>query len=91
MTNRKQTSLEHQAVAHMARNLAEIHDELAALTSAGHFDESLLELQGRRSWRLMEVLGEALNEMDAVTEEDMAFVSPIFEAGRQMREGRYDD
>jgi len=66
----------------MAKALAEIHEQVA-LTIHLHPDDVMLDFRGTRSRYLMEMLGDALNNMDAVADED-AWMNPVFEQARKM-------
>jgi TRAP-type uncharacterized transport system substrate-binding protein len=79
----KQISDQCRVVAHMARALAEIHDDYATIFVSGDKGpEDIADLVGKRTASLMETLGDILNGMDAVTEED-EWTHPIFrEANR---------
>jgi len=78
---RKQIAAQYRAVAFLARNLADVHDDLAPAIEHGSCD-SIASIQGPRSAAIMEVLGDILNGMDAVDEEDR-WLNPIFEAAHQ--------
>jgi len=79
---RRQVVAQCRAVVRMADNLAELYDAKAALfqLGAGPIDD-ILDIVGRESGRHMEALGDILNGMDAVTEDDEAATAAAF-AGR---------
>jgi hypothetical protein len=79
---REQTDQQYKAVAHMARSLAEVHEQTRFVMP--HQPRGVLELQCRRSAEIMEILGDALNAMDAVDEEQDGWITPIFERAHQI-------
>ena len=66
-----------KVVAHMAGVLAKVHGDYEKLVRAGCF-ETLLDTVGKRTSELMEDLGDILNGMDAVSEDD-DWTHPVFE------------
>jgi hypothetical protein len=78
---RKQVAEQYRVVVHLANALACVHQDLIPLIQDGCGDE-LLDLRGERSARIMEVLGDILNGMDAVTEEDN-WTAPIFDGAHK--------
>lgn len=79
---RAQIAAQYRAVAFMARNLADVHDQLAPSIEQGHAD-SIASIQGPRSAAIMEILGDILNGMDAVDEEDAA-LDPVFAKAHEL-------
>lgn len=75
---RKQIAAQYRAVAHLARSLAEVHDDLVGAIEEGACDR-IAWIQGPRSAAIMELLGDILNGMDAVDEDDR-WLDPIFHA-----------
>lgn len=71
-----QVVAQYRVVAHMARALAQVHEDIAGLMEAGG-GLSLTEMWGERSASIMDTLGNILNGMDAVSEDD-EWVNPIF-------------
>lgn len=67
-----------RAVAALARTLAEVHEARALIVNN---DPALAAVIGESSAEIMEWLGDTLNNMDAVSEED-AWLDPIFEAAQ---------
>ena len=61
---RAQVAAQYRAVAHMARAIAEVHEEAASIFCYPASDDLLLTT-GSRSHRIMEILGDILNGMDA--------------------------
>ncbi len=80
---RKQVAAQCRAVAHMARTISEVYDDIAKMheSGPGGWDE-LTEIRGQRTAELLEELGDILNGMDAVTDED-AWVHPILEEAQR--------
>jgi hypothetical protein len=82
---REQVVKQLKAVAHLATALAEVSGQLAkgyADPTAASFD-GIVEMTGERTAHQMEVLGDMLNGMDAVTDED-EWLTPIFDAAHKM-------
>lgn len=73
----EQVASQCRVVAHLARALAGVFEDKATLIADGRLT-SIVPSIDRRSYALMETLGDILNGMDAVTDED-AWVNPIFE------------
>lgn len=71
----KQVADQCRAVRHMAEALAKLHDDYAIMFDSGAA-ENLVDQVGKRTAGLMETLGDILNGMDAVTEED-DWITPI--------------
>jgi hypothetical protein len=81
---RKQVAAQCRAVVRMADNLAEVYDAKAVLFNLGAGPgDDLLDIVGKESGRHMDVLGDLLNGMDAVTEDDEAATAAAF-AGRSL-------
>lgn len=77
-TNLRQVADQCRAVAHMATVIADVHSDLAKLFAAGGgAPADIAGSVGERTARLMEYLGDVLNGMDAVSEED-EWTAPIF-------------
>jgi hypothetical protein len=76
---REQVVAQYRVVAHLARQIALVHEQMAE--TYAHPDvpmtESGVDLSGRWSASRMETLGDMLNNMDAADPED-AWVTPIF-------------
>ena len=73
----EQVADQYKVVAALAANLKEVHEQLEPTIRQGMLG-SIRDIQGERSAHIMEVLGDILNEMDAVAGED-AWMNPIFE------------
>lgn len=78
---RAQVAAQAHVVAALARNLAGVHEAHAEILEAGPC--SLVTMWGVRSAALMEKLGDILNGMDAVSEED-AWMQPVFQAAQTL-------
>ena len=78
---REQVIRQHRVVAHLANSLSILHFELADLHRHTR-EEGILEMVGARTARLMELLGDALNGMDAADPDDK-WMDPIFERAHQ--------
>jgi hypothetical protein len=81
---RQQVADQYRVVAHLAKVMAGVHDQLASVieSGAGAID-SILDIQGERSAMIMEYLGDTLNAMDAVDETD-AWTGPVFAEAQRL-------
>jgi hypothetical protein len=79
---RAQIADQYRAVAALCRNLGMVHEQLVTAIEQGACDD-IATIQGPRSAAIMEVLGDILNGMDAVDEEDR-WLDPIFEKAHQL-------
>lgn len=79
---RKQVSAQCSAVAHLATALAQVCNDYAVMF-AGDAMKGLEDQVGKRTARQMEVLGDILNGMDAVSEDD-DWLTPIFEKAHEL-------
>lgn len=69
-------------IAHMATALAKVHTDLARIYTGGGPADQILDMAGRRMARLMECLGDEMNNMDIVENRD-EWCAPIFEAAQK--------
>jgi hypothetical protein len=83
---RKQVADQCRVVAHMARVLASIHEHHGRTVSARPYE--LTDMIGDQTTALMETLGDILNGMDAVSEEDEWVNSILAEAVRLWPQNR---
>jgi len=66
-----------RAVSHMAQTIANIHTDYAKMYEGGEKGMApIAEIVGERTSQLLEELGDILNGMDAVTDDD-EWVNPI--------------
>jgi hypothetical protein len=73
------TEDQFRAVEHLAKVVAELHGpHMTAISSRG-----VLELQSVRAYEIMEWLGDLLNGMDGIIEDD-SWVDPIFERSHKI-------
>lgn len=79
--SQKQVVLQYRAVAHLANAIARVHTEIAATIKSS---PELLDLRGKRSAHLMEILGDILNGMDAVDPAEDAWMDPIFKEAHRL-------
>ena len=79
---RQQVALQCRAIAHMARELANIHTDYSDMCARGMLDD-IVPLVGPRTAAFMEKLGDMMNAIDAVTDED-AWVTPVFKKAHEM-------
>ena len=78
---RQQVAAQCSAVVHLATSLADIHSDYAKLFLNGSA-EDLIDMVGDRTAAFMDILGDLLNGMDAVTEEDGKLDQVFAEAHR---------
>lgn len=76
-----QVADQYKVVAHLARALAAVHEQLEPIIRSGE-PSIALDIQGERSVHIMDVLGDILNGMDAVDDVEDAWTAPIFDAAR---------
>lgn len=76
---REQVADQCRVVAHLARQIALVHEQKDEVYGQIDMDPGLIDFVGEETARLMETLVDILNDVGAVTEED-AWVDPIFEA-----------
>lgn len=79
---RNQVIAQCKAIKHMAAVLSKVYGDFSMMFQSGHMD-TLLEMKGRDSAVVMEWLGDLLNDMDCVQEED-EWMEPIFRAAHEM-------
>ena len=79
---REQVAKQFEVVAHLATVLAGVHSDIVKVIRDGHMDDSLDRI-GDRSAAWMERLGDMLNVMDGVDEEDV-WTNPVFEAAHRL-------
>lgn len=82
-TRRKQVVAQYRVVAHLAKAIAEVHEQVARLYERG-FGDQMLDMLGLDTHARMEILGDILNNMDSVDDDKDAWVAPIFEKAREM-------
>lgn len=79
---RNQVVAQCNAVCHLAKCLIEVHSDCARMFATGSVD-NLIDQVGNRTAHFMEALGDMLNGMDAVTEED-AWLDPIYKEAHRL-------
>lgn len=78
---RDQVVRQHRAVAHLARQIAVIHDQLAYVYGEAPdtiMSPAFIDSLGRKTAGLMETLGDVLNNMDAVDETVDGWLNEVF-------------
>lgn len=82
---RAQTIAQCKVIAHLAQAMADLHKDfaLAYTSQSPSMDESFYDMVGDRTAGIMEWLGDALNNMDAITDED-EWTNPVFEAAHKL-------
>lgn len=78
----EQTANQYKAVIHMARSMLIVHEQTLPLIPGQ--SRGILEIQCVQSAEIMEVLGDLLNAMDAVDEEEDGWIGPIFEKSHEV-------
>jgi hypothetical protein len=86
---RKQVANQCRVVAHLATVLAGVRADYVKIIESGHMDR-LLDQIGDETARQMEDLGDIINGMDAVDEED-EWENPIFKEAQQLWPQRRKD
>lgn len=80
----KQIADQCRVVSHLAKALAEVHSDYERIfTAGGKGPEDIADIVGTRTANLMEQLGDILNGMDAVTEDD-GWTAPIFAKAHEL-------
>lgn len=77
-TNSEQLADQYRAIAHMAKQIAKVYDQLVGCAAS-----MPISVSGPKSARLLEMLGDAMNADDIVEAAD-AWVSPIIEKAHEM-------
>jgi hypothetical protein len=80
---RRQVADQYRVVAHLASALMDVHKQIEPSIRDGISDD-LLDLRGKRSAHLMEVLGDILNGMDAVDNSEDGWTAPIFKRAQEL-------
>ena len=79
---REQVAKQCEAVAHMARALAETHTGHAEMLRGGYGGD-ITEIVGQQTAHLMETLGNILNDMDAV-DDTVDGLSAVFQEAQRL-------
>lgn len=74
----EQVKLQCQVVAYLARAIADVFEDHSKF-----IHPELVELRGKLSAGLMDILGDILNGMDACTEDD-EWTAPIFDEAHRL-------
>jgi hypothetical protein len=77
-----QVALQCKVVASLARSIASVHDDYQKMMESGD-PGGLARIAGERTAEFMERLGDMLNSMDAVSDED-EWMTPIFEVAHDL-------
>lgn len=83
----KQVVDQCRVVEHLATELAKLFKDLGVIASKDH---DMSEMIGRRSCDMMEVIGEAMNGLDATQPEDK-WVNPIFAEAHRLKQQLWND
>lgn len=82
ISKRQQVVDQCKAIVKMAENIVQIHKEYEEIFKTSQLDD-LIDLVGDRTAYIMENLGNILNGLDAVREDD-AWIDSIFERSREI-------
>lgn len=77
---REQVVAQCRVVAHLARQIAVVHEQKAEAYASLNMSDGLIDVVGSETASFMEALGDILNGMDAVDEKEDRWVDPVFEA-----------
>lgn len=83
MDKRQQVSDQCKVVAHLAEAIRQVFSDKTRMVGDGNEPEAVLDYIGKHSASLMNTLGDILNGMDAVMDDD-EWVNPIFERAKQL-------
>lgn len=78
MSDTTQLADQYRAIAHMAKQIAKVYDQLGGCAAS-----MPISVSGPKSARLLEMLGDAMNADDIVESSD-AWVSPIIEKAHEI-------
>jgi hypothetical protein len=79
---RTQVIVQCNVVVHLASVIARLHADLAEIYSHPNTSPGILEAAGKRTASFMEQIGDMLNAVDAVTEED-EWTEPVFKEAQR--------
>ena len=83
-TKREQVALQCKVVARLAENIAHVYNDLAFMYARDDGSgDAILDIKGKNGARLMETLGDILNNMDAVSDED-SWMDDVFVRAQKM-------
>jgi len=82
-TKQEQVAAQCKVVAALCERLAGVSKDYAALIEAGSLTD-LLDMIGERTAAQMEMLGDELNGMDAVSADEDDWMTPIFEESQRL-------
>lgn len=80
---RTQVAAQCDVIVHLATSLANVRRDCADIIRTGKMDH-LLDQVGKATARHMEVLGDILNGMDAVDEDEDGWTHSVFEAAQRL-------
>lgn len=78
----RQVQAQHKVVAHLAKALATVMEQTAEALPI-YEQKGMLDMAGRRSAEIMEMLGDLMNNMGAVDDAD-EWTHPIFEEAQRL-------
>lgn len=78
---REQLVAQYRVVAHLARQIALVHEQMAETYAHPEvpLEPGFLDMLGSNTAGRMETLGDMLNGMDAVDDKEDAWVNPVFQ------------
>ena len=69
---------QYRVVVHLARSLALVHEQSIEAYASREQSATMIDMLGSRSASIMETLGDILNGMDAVDDDEDGWTAPIF-------------
>lgn len=79
---KEQVLAQCRVVAHLAKQISMVHEQKAEAYEAMDMSAGLIDIVGKMSANAMEALGNILNNMDAVDEDEDAWTYPVFEVAQ---------
>ena len=78
----EQLKSQYKAVAHLARSMANLCDEMSTIADLDNF-QNIVDIQGERTHYWMDQLGTMLDSCDAVSEDD-EWIAPLYDEARRI-------
>ncbi len=82
LKTREQVVAQCRVVAHLAKQIALVHEQKAFAYEQIEMDAGLIDVVGECSASIMEDIGNILNNMDAVDESEDAWCDQVFKAAQ---------
>lgn len=81
---KEQVIAQSRVVAHLAKQIAIVHEQTSDAYNSVDMSPTLIDLVGNRTASAMEALGDILNGMDAVDDDEDGWTAPVFEAAQKL-------